>query len=221
MKSNKNQIKFFTLFAIAVLSFSSCTKPIPAPPETRQDDVIDVLHGDTLIDPYRWLEDQDSPETRAWIAEQNNYTHSFLDNLKSKDAIEKRYNELLRVDNFSLPFQAGNRFFFHRRLADQDLSSICMREELDGEDQILIDPQGWSDDHTISANIITTSKKGELLVYGIRHGGEDEVAVHIYDINNKNELPDSMPRGRYFGISMLPDLTGFYYTKYYIDYMGT
>lgn len=214
MKKINNHVIFISLITTIILSLISCTKPIPAPPETRRDDVFDILHGDTIIDLYRWLEDQESPETRAWIAEQNNYTHSLLDNLETRDAIEKRYNELLRVDNVSLPFQAGNRFFFRRRLADQDLWSICMREGLDGEDQVLVDPHGWSDDHTISVSIIETSKNGELLVYGIRKGGEDEIAVHLYDIDNKTELPDSMPRGRYFGISILPDLTGFYYTRF-------
>ncbi|KPK80637.1 MAG: hypothetical protein AMS27_16575 [Bacteroides sp. SM23_62_1] len=197
-----------------ILSFFSCTKPIQAPPETKRDNVVDILHGDTLKDPYRWLEDQESTETREWIAEQNTYTHSFLDNLESKGAIEKRYSELLRVDNFTLPFQAGERFFFQKRLAEQDLWSICMREGLEGDDQVMIDPHGMSEDHTKSVSIITTSKNGEYLVYGVRKGGEDEMAVHIYDIDNKKELADSMPRGRYFGVSVLPDLTGFYYTKF-------
>lgn len=214
MNNFKDQIAFFLLSAIMVISFFSCGKPIPAPPETRRDNVADVLYGDTIKDPYRWLEDQENPETRTWIDEQNNYTHSLLDNLESRDAIEKRYNELLRVDNVSLPSQAGERFFFQKRLADQDLWSICMREGLDGEDQVLVDPHGLSADHTISVGIITTSKNGELLVYGVRKGGEDEMAIHVYDINNKAELADSMPRGRYFGIDLLPDLTGFYYTKF-------
>jgi prolyl oligopeptidase len=214
MKNYKDQIIIISLFSLMVLSFSFCKKPIPAPPETMRDSVIDILHGDTIIDPYRWLEDQESLETRAWIDKQNKYTQSFLDDIKVRENIKERYTELLRVDRVSLPGQAEDRYFFEKRGADQDLWIICMREGLDGEDQVLIDPHGMSQDHTVSVSIVNISKNGKLLVYGIRKGGEDEIAVRIYNVDEKTELPDSMPRGRYFGISLLPDLSGFYYTKF-------
>jgi prolyl oligopeptidase len=189
---------------------------------------VETIHGTQIADPYRWLEDQKSPETRAWIDKQNEYTKSFLDNVDAKEDIRARYTELLRVDDVSLPSQAGERFFFQKRNADQDLWVICMRKGLNGDDQVLVDPHSMSPDHTTSVSILSYTDNGELLAYSVRKGGEDEVAVKIIDTESKAELTDSMPRDRYFGLSFLPDLKGYYYTKFtekgarvYFHKMGT
>jgi prolyl oligopeptidase len=225
-----NKLMNFVLImaSITLTVMLSCSKRLPPPPESRRDNVVEDIHGTSIADPYRWLEDQNSPETRAWIDEQNKYTMSFLDNVAAKEDIRARYTELLRVDDISLPSQAGKTFFFQKRNADQDLWIICMRKDLDGEDQVLVDPHGMSSDHTTSVNIVSYSDNGELLAYGIRKGGEDEVAIRIMDTDSKTELSDSLPRGRYFGLSFLPDLKGYYYTRFtekgarvYYHTMGT
>jgi prolyl oligopeptidase len=222
-------LKFVFIMTSLTLGVTlSCSKRVPPPPETRRDSIVEKIHGISVTDPYRWLEDQNSPETRAWIDEQNKYTQSFLDQVAAREDIRVRYTELLRVDDISLPGQASDKFFFQKRNADQDLRVICMRKGLDGEDQVLVDPHDMSSDHTTSAHIVSYSDKGELLAYGIRKGGEDEVAIKIMDTDSKTELPDSMPRGRYFGMSFSPDLKGYYYTKFtekgsrvYFHSMGT
>jgi prolyl oligopeptidase len=226
--NSKKQILNFGFFILTFLTISSCSKQVPPPPDTRRDDVVDNIHGTSIADPYRWLEDQNSPETRAWIDEQNKYTQSFLDKVPSKEAIRARYTELLRVDDITLPGQADEKFFFQKRDADQDLMVICMRKGLEGEDQVLIDPHGMSSDHTTSVNIVGYSDNGELLAYGIRKGGEDEVAIRIMDTEKKTELPDSLPRGYYFNLSFSSDLKGYYYSKFsekgpriYFHSMGT
>ena len=190
--------------------------------------MVETIHGTQIADPYRWLEDQKSPETRAWIDKQNDYTKSFLDKVDAKEDIRARYTELLRVDDVSLPAQAGEKFFFQKRNADQDLWVICMRKGLNGDDQVLVDPHGMSPDHTTSVSILSYTDNGELLAYSVRKGGEDEVAVKIIDTESKAELTDSMPRDRYFGLSFSPDLKGYYYTKFtekgariYFHKMGT
>ena len=218
----KNIIKSVTqalIYSFIIMTLSNCSKeiPIPPPPETLRGDVVEEIHGVSIADPYRWLEDQESPETRAWIEQQNQYTESLLAGLPSKEYISNRYTELLRVDQVGIPSEAGNRYFFTKRGADQDLSVICMREGLKGEDRVLIDPHPMSEDHNVSVTFQGTSKNGELLVYGIRKGGEDEVAIRIYDVDAGADLPDSLPRSRYFGISVLPDLSGFYYTRFGVE----
>ena len=130
------------LFSILIMSINSCTDKIPPPPETLRGDVVDTLHGVAIPDPYQWLEDQESKETREWIDTQNEYTHGFLDQIPEIAKLETRYSQLLKVDYVGLPFQRGNRYFFSKRNADQELSLICMREGLDGEDQVLVDPHG-------------------------------------------------------------------------------
>jgi prolyl oligopeptidase len=226
MNKLMNLLVVVTTFTLAVMS--SCTNRIPAPPETRRDNVVDTIHGIAIADPYRWLEDQNSPETRAWIDKENEYTKSFLDKVSAKEDIRTRYTQLLRVDDISLPGQAGEKFFFQKRNADQDLGIICMRDGLNGDDVVLVDPHGMSPDNTTSVSIFGYSDKGELLAYAIRKGGEDEVAIRIINTETKAELPDSMPRGRYFGMSISPDLKGYYYTRFtekgarvYYHAMGT
>lgn len=225
---NKLMNLLVVLMTFTLAFMSSCSNRVPAPPETRRDNVVDTLYGTAIADPYRWLEDQNSPETRAWIDKQNDYTKSFLDKVSAKEDIRARYTQLLRVDDISLPGQAGDKFFFQKRNADQDLWIICMRNGLNGDDIVLVDPHGMSLDNTTSVSIFGYSEKGELLAYAIRKGGEDEVAIRIIDTEKKAELPDSMPRGRYFGMSISPDLKGYYYTRFtekgarvYYHTMGT
>jgi len=225
------KLRSFSIFIISLIltiSMTDCTQTIPEPPETKRDDVVDTIHGVAIADPYRWLEDQECPETREWLEKQNEYTISFLDKVKAKDRIEQRYNELLKVDFTSIPSERGNRYFFSKRGAEQELSIICMRESVDGENIVLIDPHGMSAEHNISVHIMETSSQGELLIYGIRKGGEDEVSVRIFDVDKKTDLPDSLPWARYHGMSILPDLSGMYYTKFsevggriYYHEMGT
>ena len=93
------------LFAILVISSTSSVRAqVPKPPPSRVDNFREVIHGVEIVDPYRWLEEQESPETRAWIDAQNKYTHSLLDGLPSRPLIQKRLSELLRVDSVSTPF---------------------------------------------------------------------------------------------------------------------
>src|ERR671918_1785045 len=133
------------LFAILMLwTTSSVQAQVLKPPPSRVDDFREVIHGVEIIDPYRWLEEQDSPETRAWIDAQNKYTHSLLDGLPSRPLIQKRLSELLRVDTVSTPFEQGGRYFLYKKRAEDDLSILYVRQGLNGKDEVLIDP------HTLS-----------------------------------------------------------------------
>src|ERR1051325_1756964 len=122
MSLHKNmRCRLLLLLAILVISTTSSVQAqVPKPPPARLDNVREVIHGVEIIDPYRWLEEQDSPETRAWIDAQNKYTHSLLDELPARPLIQKRLSELLRVDTVSAPFEQGGRYFlFKKRAADR------------------------------------------------------------------------------------------------------
>jgi len=183
------------------------------PPGTRTDNVKDVLHGVEIIDPYRWLEDQDSPETRAWIDAQNAYSRPMLDRIPGRDQVRKRLAELMNIDRIGMPRARGGRYFFTRRRVGQDQPVLYMREGLEGQDQVLVDPAPLSPDRTTSVNFLDISEDGKLVAYGIRRGGEDEVTVKLLDVDSRKELPDELPRGRY-GISIQPDRGGFYYSRF-------
>ena len=203
---------FFILF-----TFTSGYSGVPdnkKAPKTRVDVVKENLHGVEISDPYRWLEEQNSPETRAWIDRENAYTESILREFSGRDALKKRLTKLLKIDVVNVPTARNGRYFFTKRRAEQDLSVIYMRQGLHGDDVALIDPQTMSEDLSKSVSIQTVSKDGSLLAYGVRSGGQDELVVHIYDVNQRKDMADTFPKARYFGVAFLPDNTGLYYTRY-------
>lgn len=182
------------------------------PPPSRRNDVVDVLHGVSIHDPYRWLEDQNSPQTRAWINAQNAYSRSILDKLAGRDQIVRRLSELMKVDNIQVPMERNGRYFFRRRRADQDLFVIYMRQGATGKDEVLVDPHPLSADHSVSVDVLGVTPDGSLLAYGIRRGGADETEIHLLDTATRQPLPDLLPAARYFDVSFLPDKSGFYYS---------
>jgi prolyl oligopeptidase len=181
------------------------------PPLTRRDDVREVLHGVPIVDPYRWLEDGRSPETRAWIDAQNRYTHALLDGRPGRDAIRARLAALSRYDVQSAPQRRGGRYFVEKRRTSDDLSILYVREARDGRDEVLLDPHPLSPDHTVDVSVADISADGRVLVYGLRRGGEDETELHVRDVGRRADLADVLPRGLYRGASLLPDGSGFYY----------
>jgi len=201
-------VSLLLLFCGLVLA---ADRPKPAPPETPRIAVTETLHGQTITDPYRWLEDQDAPQTRAWIDAQNAYTQSFLGELPMRAAIRKRLTELMKVEQISIPTERGGRYFFSRRGAEQDLSVLHLKQGLNGGDEILIDPHPLSPDHTTSVNFAALSEDGNTLLYGVRLGGADEIEVHSYNIAKRTESNDRLTRARYNGLSLTPNGDTLYY----------
>jgi endonuclease YncB( thermonuclease family) len=173
-------------------------------------DAVEVLHGESIPDPYRWLEDQDGPETRAWIDAQNKYTHSLLDGLASRPAIQKRLSELLRVDSMGTPAEQGRRYFLSKRRPADDLSILYVRQGLNGKDEVLIDPHTLSPDHTTDIGLDDISSDGKLIVYSVRRGGQDETELHVMDVDTRKDV-EQLPNALYRGVSMKKDGSGFYY----------
>jgi prolyl oligopeptidase len=197
------------LFTLAVAVAAPLATPVP---KTRTDAVTETVHGVTIHDPYRWLEDQQSPDTRAWIDAQNAYTRSVLDPLPGRAAITKRLEELLKTERFNTPVVRNGRYFFTRRLADQNQYAICMRNGLHGTDEVLIDPNKSGGDQTTSVSILDVSEDGKWLVYGTRQGGEDEEAATILDVDAHKEI-DRLPRTRFFSLQLTPDKKDIYYSS--------
>ena len=184
------------------------------PPKTPRDNVRELLHGVELVDPYRWLEDQQSPETRAWIDAQNVYSHPILGSLPGRQQRKQRLTELMKIDVTGMPRERNGRYFFSKRLAHQELFVIYMRKGLEDDDEALIDPHPMSPDRTTSVNLLDVSHDGTLLAYGVQQGGEDEIAIKLLDVETRKDLPDRLPKARYFGVALKPDNSGFYYTRF-------
>jgi prolyl oligopeptidase len=186
---------------------------LPSPPPARVDNVKEVLHGVTFADPYRWLEDQKAPETRAWIDAQNAYAHALLDPLPGREAIRERLGALSRQDAQWAPTERAGRYFILRRRAGDDLPVLYVRDGLEGSDTVLLDPAPLSPDHTTSVSVEDISMDGSTLVYGVRTGGEDETELRLRNTRTLEDLPDRLPRALYRGVSIKPDASGFYYAR--------
>ena len=209
--SRKTIVLTVLIVAAALLGLSQ-TAP-KQPPKARTDNVKDVLHGVEIVDPYRWLEDQNSPETRAWINAQNEYTDSLFRALPARGELRERLTQLMKIDTMGTPLVRGGRYFFSKRRADQDLFVLYMRKSLRAPDEVLIDPHPLSADHKTSVSMMGVSKDGTLLAYGIRQGGQQEVELHLMDVDSRKDLADKYPRARHMGLSWKPDKSGFYYGK--------
>lgn len=205
-------ITFAILITAALPAQAPRTPASPEPPKTAVNDVKENLHGVEITDPYRWLEDQNSPETRKWIDAENEYTDSRLNNVPGQDALDKKVAALLKIETMNTPVLRGGRYFFTRRLPEQDQSSLFVRRGISGKDELLVDPEKLDPAHTTSVVLSSVSHDGSFLLYGLRHGGEDEITPHLYDVNAHREL-DKLPRARYSGLALLPDKTAFYYTR--------
>jgi len=185
----------------------------PASPSTEAKPVTEVLHGVTVTDPYRWLEDQESPATRDWITRQNAYTDSILGKLPQKQRFAERIKSLLSTDQMSMPFVRGGRFFFTKRPLGKDQFAIYMRESANGPDMLLIDPTPLSPDHTVNVGIDDVSRDGKLLAYWIRRGGADETSSQFFDVDAKHDVGTPLASARYEGVSFNADGRTLYYAK--------
>ena len=156
------------------------------------------MHGITIADPYRWLEDQDSAETRAWNKNENAYTHALLDGRAGRDKLEARFGQLRKVNAVQLPIERSGRYVYRKRLADQDQYVIYKREGANGQEEVLIDPNPMSPDHSTNVEFMDLSRDGKVLAYQLRQGGKDETEIHTFDIDRHQNLADTLPLGLYF-----------------------
>ena len=204
----------FLTAAAALALFAAAASGTPHYPETPVAVVRDTLHGVVVQDPYRWLEDKDSPATRAWLARQIAFTDSALAKLPGRERVRARLEQLLKVDARDVPTERGGRYFFAKRSASQDQKVLCVRRGIDGKDEVLVDPHPLSPDHTTSVSYLDIALNGTLAAIGTRQGGEDEQSVSFLDVGSRRELPDRLPRARYFAVALRPDRSGVFYSRY-------
>ena len=182
------------------------------PPHSHVESVTDLLHGVPITDPYRWLENQDSPRTRAWIAEQTHYARRYLDAIPGRERIRRRIREFLAVETCDSIQKAGDRYFFRKRLPDQEQPCIYMRDGAEGRDQLLLDPSERQTGNFTAVKPLRISPDGRLLLYEVKEGGERTGTFELLEINTRKRLPDFLPRGYLRGFAFAPDSESFYYS---------
>jgi prolyl oligopeptidase len=178
-------------------------------------DVVEVLHGTEVHDPYRWLEDGESEETAAWVAAQNARTRAVLDALPARPALHARLLELLQVGMVGAPAVVADRVFTLERVGDQDQALLVLRSALDAgvAAEPVVDPHPMAADHAASIDWFSPSPDGTLVAYGVSQGGSEHGTLRIVDVDTGDHLPDAIPHIRHGSVAWLPDGSAFAYSR--------
>jgi prolyl oligopeptidase len=185
------------------------------PPRARSEDVVDVLHGVAVADPYRWLEDADSAETRAWVDAQNAFTRAALDAVPGREAIHARLDSLLTTGSVGTPVLRGARYFYQRRGGRLDQPVLVVRDGPDGSERSVVDPNALSARGIVALDWWYPSDDGRLLAYGVSEGGTELSTLHVLDVDRATEHDsEPIPHTRAASVAWLPDSSGFYCTRY-------
>ncbi len=187
-------------------------------PPTRVQEVTETLFGTPVRDPYRWLEDEKSPEVRAWMEKQDRFARERLAALPGRDRLAERLRALLYYDSFSAPLHRGNRFFYTRRHADREKAIVYWKEGESGEERVLIDPNRLSADGTVSLGTWVPTLDGKRVAYTLRPNNADEATLHVMEVaTGKRSAVDVIPGLRYGDPDWTPEGDGFYYTWFPTD----
>lgn len=201
-------------FLLVAQSLPLYSQELQQVPTTRVGPVEETIHGVKIRDPYRWLENQDSPETRVWIAAQTKYTKSILSRAPARELIKSHISKWMRIGNITTPWVRRGSFFYLKRTADQDQAAIYVRHGRNGKETVLVDPRGLSSDPMSSVTISDVSQDGTVLAYAVHGSGADEGTVRFLETHTGKELRDILPKARYTGISLTPKGEGVYYTEF-------
>jgi len=184
------------------------------PPSHPDPTVVDFYHGQAVPDPYRWLEDLDSEQTRAWIEAQNRLTFDYLQRIPARQRLLERLRQLWNYEKYSQPFKEGNRYFYFKNDGLQNQSVLYTQESLEGEARVLLDPNTLSEDGTVALSGIAISRDGRYLAYGLSRSGSDWQEWKVRDIETGEDLPDHLRWIKFSGASWTLDGQGFFYSRY-------
>ena len=178
--------------------------------ETRKDgSIIDEYHGTKVADPYRWLEDDNSDETKAWVKSQNEVTFSYLKAIPQRAKIRERLEKAWNYERTGVPFEHGGKWFFNRNSGLQNQSVLHVTESLAAEARVLLDPNTLSKDGTTSLTEAAPSEDGKWLVYGVSKAGSDWQEFRVKDIATGKDTGDLIEWVKFSGASWAKDSSGF------------
>ncbi|MEZ2228445.1 prolyl oligopeptidase family protein [Microcoleus sp.] len=183
-------------------------------PTTRKIDQTDDYHGVPVSDPYRWLENPDSEETQAWVEAQNAVTFGYLQEIPAREKIKQRLTQLWNYERYGIPFKEGDRYFYYKNDGLQNQSILYTLTSLDGEPQVLIDPNTLSEDGTVALGGIAISEDGKFMAYGLSTSGSDWQEWKVRDVETGADLSDHLNWLKFSGASWTHDGQGFFYSRY-------
>jgi prolyl oligopeptidase len=203
----------FLLTIVAASAGAQIQSPLTYPSAARGSQV-DAYHGVSIADPYRWLEDTDSPETKAWVAAENRLSDAFLASIPERAAIKNRLTQVWNFARFSAPFKEGGRYFYFGNTGLQNQNVLYVQDARNAPARVLLDPNVLSSDGTVALSGQAASHDGHYLAYALSTSGSDWQELHVRDVNNGRDLPDTLRWVKFSAISWTRDNKGFFYSRY-------
>ena len=209
-------LPFRHLPVLSVMLSIGCAAPPPPPrfdyPVTRTVEQVDTYHGTQVADPYRWLEDDNSPETAKWVEAQNAVTFAYLEKIPFRAQLKTRVERLYNYPKYSAPSQKRDLFFFYKNDGLQNQSVLLVQHGIDGKPEVLLDPNTWSADGTVRLLTFSPSKDARHAVYGISRSGSDWEEYQVLDLRTRKPLADKIEWVKVSNVAWRGD--GFYYSRY-------
>lgn len=206
-------MKTLLKLTLLLLIMHSCTNRTNIEyPETRKDTIADNYWGTVVPDPYRWLEDDRSAETEAWVVAQNQVTYSYLEKIPFRNKLKERFTELMNYPKYGSPKKVNNKYYFYKNDGLQNQSVLYELDSLTAEPKVLLDPNKLSIDGTIALSQAAFSKDGKYLAYSIAKSGSDWNEIYVMEVASRKLLSDHIEWVKFSGISWQGD--GFYYSAY-------
>lgn len=204
-------ILFFVVIAI-IMAHNARAQGKMTYPETRKADTVDNYFGIQVADPYRWLEDDRSAETEAWVKKQNKLSFSYLESIPFREKIRKRLRSIWDYPKYSVPFKAGNHYFFRKNDGMQDQSVLYIQDGLDQKARVFMDPNKLSEDGTVALGTVSLSTDGKYMGYSINRAGSDWTEIHVREVPSGQKLTDKIEWVKFSGVAWKDH--GFYYSRY-------
>ncbi|MEO8072973.1 MAG: prolyl oligopeptidase family serine peptidase [Acidobacteriota bacterium] len=183
-------------------------------PKTKKVDQVDDYHGTKVADPYRWLEDDNSAETKAWVQAENKVTFDYLNQIPEREQLKKRLTELWNYAKYTAPTKEGKYYFYSKNDGLQNQSVLYVADSVKDEGRVLLDPNKLSKDGTVALSGLAISDDGKLLAYGLSGAGSDWQTWHFRDVETGKDLPDVLENIKFSGASWTKDEKGVFYSRF-------
>ena len=183
-------------------------------PQAAKVEQVDDYHGTLVADPYRWLEDPDSEETKAWVEAENQVTFAYLETIPARERIKERLTQLWDYEKYGVPFKKGDRYFYFKNDGLQNQSVLYTLTTLVGEPTVLLDPNTLSEDGTVALAGLSISEDGKFLAYSLSSSGSDWQEWKVRDVESGQDLTDHLKWVKFSGASWTQDSQGFFYSRY-------
>jgi prolyl oligopeptidase len=183
-------------------------------PAAPRGNVVDDYHGTAVADPYRWMEELDSPATRAWVTAEGKLTDDYLAGISGRDRLHTRIAALYEYEKFGVPFQEGRRYYYTRNSGHQDQSVLYTTQDLNAQGAVALDPNALSSTVKLIVTGYVPARDGRLLAYGVSEAGSDWTDWRVRDLNTGKDLPDVGRHTKYYEPAFAHDSKGFYYSAF-------